>query len=433
MALMTGCNVDYFGTGGSAHRGEFPDGKPPGENAGGSQGGGNGAGGEGTGSGDQGSGAGGEQPGDGPGSGEDPGANPGPVLPDSFYLLTIEYPQGYDWIADMEKGHVNDCYLVVYKDFSEITRVAVSNAAQVSSDPDRAYLCGGDLYTFYPLEYETVVKKNGREFLTIRAAENINSVLVHKGDFYTLGYGMTGRSVSFRKNGESIIYTKDASIMSGLYLDGDNVGFSYVVHSRPKKYFYCVGEMAFQLQGVGSDWTVYGLQTMFSQPMYVYRDDGYMVCLVHPRLGYWDFSVAPDEGNYYNYDLLRLKSEVVPVEHYRYGNAEDLTVYSARTVYVNDVTYSQSVSYACGDRAVLVYGKRGQGYWVEEISAAGRQQTQIPARFDYAPPGRAVVLIDDEVYAGFSTKTTDGESRVQIGPNSFKALHFNGYIVALGK
>lgn len=364
---------------------------------------------------------------------QDTTETPDPPQHEPFYLLTLEYPQGYNWIDDLERGQIDETYFVVYQDFEEISRIKVSDREQVPSDVDRAFLDHGDLYTAFADKTSTILKLNGEELFTIPARENITSLLVEGDDVYTLGSSPVKRDVSYRKNGQSLLYVGDATVIKELYRDGGNVCFSYVVHSPTKKYYYCIGEMAFQLQGVDGDWTIYDLQTLYSQPMYVYRDEGYIVYFVHPQRTDWLFSVAPDENYFYDYELVRLQSDVVPVEHYHYGNREDVTVFAEATLFVEGVTYSQAASYACGDRVVVVAGKRGEGYVVEEISGRVRQQTRMPARFTYAPPKRAVTTIDGQVYAGFSTKSVDGESIIQMGRNEYKGFRFNGYIVALGK
>lgn len=357
---------------------------------------------------------------------------PEPPSPDIFYLLTLEYPPGYNWIDDLQRGQVEDAYFVVYQDFNEVLRVPISDKGQVPSDADRAFLIYGDLYTAFTDNTSTVIRKNGEELFTISSRENITSLLVEGDDVYTLGSSPTKRDVSYRKNGQSIIYVSDASVIKDFHLDEGRICFSYVVHSPEQKYFLCVGETSFQISEGPAD-LVYDLQFSLGQPMYIYMED-IVVYEYLPKWGAIPFTYAPDESYCYDYKIFMAGGEEVPVEYYHYGNLwMDINIFGPRTVSISGVQYPQAATYACRDAVVVVYYKKGAGYYIQTVKKEAALEYAIPQRFNYAPRTRGVVEIDGEVYAGFSTKCVDGESIIQMGQNKYKGLRFNGYIVALGK
>ena len=51
------------------------------------------------------------------------------------YTVGVDYPDGYDWRADEEKGSVR-CSLVVYADGIPLMKVPVGDEYEISSDPD---------------------------------------------------------------------------------------------------------------------------------------------------------------------------------------------------------------------------------------------------------------------------------------------------------
>ena len=76
-----------------------------------------------------------------------------------WYAVGVDYPQEYDWRADMEKGSVR-CSLVVFADGVPMMKVPVGDEYEVSSDPDMHRVLGGNLYTDYSTSDETVIKRN---------------------------------------------------------------------------------------------------------------------------------------------------------------------------------------------------------------------------------------------------------------------------------
>ena len=63
-----------------------------------------------------------------------------------IYVTAMQYPDGYDWRADVEKGSVK-CSLTVYADGIPMMKVPVGDEYEVSSDPDMHRMADGHLYT----------------------------------------------------------------------------------------------------------------------------------------------------------------------------------------------------------------------------------------------------------------------------------------------
>ena len=109
------------------------------------------------------------------GSGEiwtGPGMNAGKDDPSRtiIYVTEMDYPDGYDWRADQEKGNVR-CSLVVFADGLPMMKVPVGDAYETSPDPDMHRMIGGHLYTDYSTDSTTVIKKDGKEIFRYRGRE----------------------------------------------------------------------------------------------------------------------------------------------------------------------------------------------------------------------------------------------------------------------
>ncbi|MGM9735388.1 MAG: hypothetical protein ACI3ZL_03145 [Candidatus Cryptobacteroides sp.] len=140
------------------------------------------------------------------GSGET-GENDKPVGHSILYMTTMEYPKGYDWMSDPEKGTVK-CSLVVSADGAPTLKLAVGDNYCISSDPDMHRLIDGSIYTDFSTESETVIKRDGVECFRYGARESILGMNVVGDDIYTLGQSRSGAGFSFRKNGETIVAKK---------------------------------------------------------------------------------------------------------------------------------------------------------------------------------------------------------------------------------
>lgn len=169
-----------------------------------------------------------------------------PSLGNSVTLVTaFDYPDGYDWVSDPDKGFVK-CSLVVYADSRLILKVPVGDRYCVSSDPDTHRMIDGHLYTDYATEHETVIKKDGKPCLSYQGRESVVDMVLKGDSLHTLGQKRNGRGFSYRINGE-VVLERDAGYAFGrLTLDGDDVCLAFAepvnsVEGGLERY-YCLRE-----------------------------------------------------------------------------------------------------------------------------------------------------------------------------------------------
>lgn len=142
------------------------------------------------------------------------------------YVTAVEYPDGYDWRTDVEKGSVK-CSLVVYADGVPMMKVPAGDGYEISSDPDMHRMSEGHLYTDYSTDSETVIKKDGKEVIRYQGREMICGLLADGNDVYTLGHPRKGEGFAFRKNGEILVGRDCGRSFSRLYRDGSSICFSF--------------------------------------------------------------------------------------------------------------------------------------------------------------------------------------------------------------
>ena len=127
------------------------------------------------------------------------------------YVTAFDYPDGYDWRHNPEKGSVR-CSLIVFSDSKPIMKVPVGDAYLVSDDPDMHRVIDGHLYTDFATDSETVIKKDGKPFISYEGREAIVAALVKNDSLYTLGQ---------KRNGKGIKTQDDiTSAMDELFLKG---------------------------------------------------------------------------------------------------------------------------------------------------------------------------------------------------------------------
>ena len=120
------------------------------------------------------------------------------------YVSAFDYPEGYDWRSDSERGEVK-CSLVVFKAGIPMLKVPVGNEYNVSPDPDMHRVIDGHLYTDFSTPSHTVIKKDGKPLFSYPKAEMLYDFKVSDGDVYTLGHTRYGGGFSFRINGEVVL------------------------------------------------------------------------------------------------------------------------------------------------------------------------------------------------------------------------------------
>ena len=155
-----------------------------------------------------------------------PGMNVGSTSKEVSYVTAFDYPEGYDWRMDPEKGTVK-CSLVVFADGLPMLKVPVGDSFEVSSDPDMHKMIGGHLYSYYSSEGEMVMKKDGKTILRYPGNEMISGILVQEDTLYTLGYPLQGDGFVFRKNGEAVISRTAGRTFGRLQSDGGRICFAF--------------------------------------------------------------------------------------------------------------------------------------------------------------------------------------------------------------
>ncbi|MBQ6879865.1 MAG: hypothetical protein IJN52_06635 [Bacteroidales bacterium] len=157
-----------------------------------------------------------------------PGINVGKNDPEkkTVYVTAVEYPDGYDWRADVEKGSVK-CSLVVYADDVPVMKVPAGDEYEVSPDPDMHRMSDGHLYTDYSTDSETVIKKDGKEIFRYSGREMICGLLTEGEDVYTLGHPRRGEGFTYRKNGDVIVERNGGRSFASLYRDGTSICFAF--------------------------------------------------------------------------------------------------------------------------------------------------------------------------------------------------------------
>lgn len=143
------------------------------------------------------------------------------------YCTGFEYPSGYDWKSDPEKGSVK-CSLVVYADKVPMMKVPVGDSYLVSSDPDMHRIIEGHLYTDFPISGETVIKKDGVELFRYAGEESLCTMIVKDDDIYTLGNSRSGMGFALRKNGEIVVGRDDGHVFERLQEWGDSLCFAFI-------------------------------------------------------------------------------------------------------------------------------------------------------------------------------------------------------------
>lgn len=151
-----------------------------------------------------------------------------PSLGNSVTLVTaFDYPDGYDWVSDPDKGVVK-CSLVVYADSRLILKVPVGDQYRVSSDPDMHRIIDGHLYTDFTTDSETVIKKDGKPCVSFPGRESVTSMVVKGDSLHTLGQKRDGKGFAYRINGQVVLERSTGYAFGRLTEDGEDVCFAFV-------------------------------------------------------------------------------------------------------------------------------------------------------------------------------------------------------------
>ncbi len=175
------------------------------------------------------------------------------------------------------------CYICLFRDFEEVLRIPVGPGDEVSPDGDMHHICGGNLYTEYVTRTETVIKKNGKDFLRYPGREVLRGILADGDQLYTLGQNRSGEGFAFRRNG-TILFSSETGRIWGdlldpstaptgaLYLDRHLMSFCYYTVENDSRQWYVVQDGSRTGVRVPSDVTeVFDLKVMDNRLCMVVR------------------------------------------------------------------------------------------------------------------------------------------------------------------
>lgn len=134
------------------------------------------------------------------------------------YVTAISYKGDYDWRKDDEYGRVKGSVKVFSGD-EMILELPAGIGTEISLDADKHHFIDGHLYTTFASDSETVIKKDGNEFIRYKGAEDIKGMIIKDGDFYSLGQKTVGTGgFSLRKNGDPLLI-RDSGTIWGSFSD----------------------------------------------------------------------------------------------------------------------------------------------------------------------------------------------------------------------
>lgn len=156
-----------------------------------------------------------------------PGSLPQPMVQSITYSSAFDYPENYKWQSDTESGTVR-CSLVVFMEEMPILKVPVGEDYKVSSDPDMHRLIDGHLYTFFASADETVIKKDGRPYLSYPQPEIISDFRIINGVVHTLGLKRDGGGFSYRVEGEQVLSRDDGYVFDRIMYEDTTVCVAFL-------------------------------------------------------------------------------------------------------------------------------------------------------------------------------------------------------------
>ena len=123
---------------------------------------------------------------------------------DKCYAVALDYPEGYDWRADPDRGSVK-CDMVMFADGIPVLRIPVGDDADVSSDPACHFVVQGHLFTSFPEAPSTVVKRDGCRLYEFSGAEHIDDIRISGGSVHTLSTLSGNGGFIYRVDGEKVV------------------------------------------------------------------------------------------------------------------------------------------------------------------------------------------------------------------------------------
>ena len=154
------------------------------------------------------------------------GPSYGKHMSGTVYTVGLDYPDGYDWRTDADKGEVK-CSLVMFADRIPVLKVPVGSRYEVSSDNARHRLRSGYLYTDYTDGNTTVIRRDGQELVRFDGAEEIVDLEVYDGSLHSLGCPKGGSGFVYRIDGEVAVERESGSLLSGLSVCDGKICFCF--------------------------------------------------------------------------------------------------------------------------------------------------------------------------------------------------------------
>ncbi len=163
-----------------------------------------------------------------------------------LYVTGVEYPGGYNWKHDIGSD-AEGAVLFLMKNGKRILELPVGEAEEVSADADMHRLIGGNLFSDFSSDTETVIKKNGQEICRFSGQEMLTDICEHEGTYHTISSPRAGSGWVYRRDGEVILFRGAGRVLGGLFRDEDGrVCFIYediiVSGDSSVKRYYAVTE-----------------------------------------------------------------------------------------------------------------------------------------------------------------------------------------------
>lgn len=154
------------------------------------------------------------------------GPSYGKNMSGTVYTVGLDYPEGYDWRTDADKGQVK-CSLVLFADGTPVLKVPVGNGYEVSSDQSCHRVRNGHLYTDYTDGKTTVLKRDGKEIARYDGSEEFLCFEVFNGRIHTLSRRKGSGGFVYRVDGNLVLERQEANPYLHMTEHADSVRFCF--------------------------------------------------------------------------------------------------------------------------------------------------------------------------------------------------------------
>ena len=344
------------------------------------------------------------------------------------YTVGVDYPDGYDWRADEEKGSVR-CSLVVYADGIPLMKVPVGDEYEISSDPDTHRIIEGCLYTDYSSDSETVIKRNGETLFRYSGREMIIGMAMVDDEIYTLGQARDGEGFAFRINGDVVFEHQKGYLFPHLQMCEDCFSFAFYEPVEfegtvQHRYYHYLGGEVCQIrvqQGVETVWDV------------IFHDNE--VCYVASMFGMTVPVLVT--GDLVSPMGVKGMAEMISCRFVPSDdglNVEGVMSQSGKELFsclwsgaqlheVFQSGYTAASVYAYADHIACVLN--GQGMFVKGFIYCDGSSWEIPEGY-MSIGGPVMVMIDGKLHVGLTSQ--EGEYAVIWTEEKIKPLKINGFI-----